>query len=418
MPHQMTMNTMHKALLGIVFLGVAHQACLAAGKTCVQDPSAITEICMEWDLPTNPLEDTHFLLDFTDPANPDIKLITGNLGWAITSVNLLTGGRGIVGAVSLDPAQPTDNFAVAFTSGPGGGVLNAGSIDLTAASWTGESNVTGTLGGDLVGDLTVVEAPGGSGGSLSLVIAGRSFGAIVAPSVSNLFLTEFLGSINIGRLEVGGELTIINAASGPIDIDEIDQNGRVKFWAPYSGSLVVGALTGVVEFASVEFPLAAPLSGSMTVDSIAAGGKVVVRGLLPSGSVTISDMDAGSRADFSSVEGTILLGTGVPSGATVNVIEIAPLLIALDTTGRIDLNGRDVDGTLFVFSGDGVIENGGTVNGTVVLAFFSSTFSGTASFTAVDPFGGISMFATGQLQGIIDISGDCAGSIDILGSIH
>ena len=76
---------------------------------------------------------------------------------------------------------------------------------------------------------------GGRGGSLSLVIAGRSFGAIVAPSVSDLFLTEFLGSINIGRIEVGGLLTIINAASGPIAIDEIDQNAEIKF-----GGLILG----------------------------------------------------------------------------------------------------------------------------------------------------------------------------------
>ncbi|MCH9002356.1 MAG: hypothetical protein IIC02_07260, partial [Planctomycetes bacterium] len=167
--------------------------------------------------------------------NADITLNTGNMGWAITSENLLPGGLGNVGTVSLDPAQPTDNFGVAFPSGPGGGVLNAGSIDLTAASWTGESNVTGTLSGDLVGDLTVVSAPGGGGGSLSLVIQGRSFGAIVAPSVSDLFLTEFLGSINIGRLEAVAELTIINAASGPIDIDEIDQNAEIKF-----GGLILG----------------------------------------------------------------------------------------------------------------------------------------------------------------------------------
>ena len=83
----MTMNTMHKALLGIVFLGVSHQACLAGGKKCVKEPSKITEICLEWDLNPKPQEGADFLLDFTDPANPAITLKTGNMGWAMTSVS-------------------------------------------------------------------------------------------------------------------------------------------------------------------------------------------------------------------------------------------------------------------------------------------------------------------------------------------
>ncbi len=115
----------------------------AGGKKCVQEGTGTIEVCVEWSDVVAPVLDTDFRVDFSNASNPDIELITGNLGWIVSSEVVATLVPANIGSLSLDPSVSTDDFEVTLQNGRKAGAANVGSLDLTAVGWTGRSSLTG-----------------------------------------------------------------------------------------------------------------------------------------------------------------------------------------------------------------------------------------------------------------------------------
>jgi len=173
-----TTNRTIPVSIAALLLIAASATVARAGERCPSNGSG-PDICVAFDGGT-PVEGSDFTVDYsTDPSNPSVTLKTGSATWNVRSDD--SGSAGNIGTISIDPSQSTDNFTVSILTGTGAGVVNAKGIDLTAASWTGFSNLTGIMSGDLTGDLVLAESSGGSGGTVSFTIEGNVPADITIP---------------------------------------------------------------------------------------------------------------------------------------------------------------------------------------------------------------------------------------------
>lgn len=280
------------------------------------------------------MPDTNFSFDFTDPDNPGVEFVSGDLGWVVRSqVSESNATPANLGSVTIDPSQSTDNFAVKIANGANPGAANVGGINLTAQSWTGYSRLTGgSITGDLNGDLKVKKS-GSTGGDATFTIEGDAVGNIDVDSIATGGLTiegnfgdgntytmnvdkldgqtiqigetaagtgitidEMLGS---AKLKVGyllGQRTSSNVAvwvesdvpsTAEIDLTNIDLSGSIQVGAqsePHNGTIIVGALAGTV----------GALSGTIIVAEL--GGTIEVKGGV--GSEGFIDLDADLGGDI------------------------------------------------------------------------------------------------------------------------
>jgi hypothetical protein len=120
---------------------------------------------MAWTNPGDPIQITDFTVDFSDPANPDVQLKTGDTSWNVRSQ--LGASLGNIGNITLDPTVSTANFDLTIASGTNPGAANVASINMAAAGWTGHSSFgEGAILGNLVGNLTLVNDSTGAGGEI------------------------------------------------------------------------------------------------------------------------------------------------------------------------------------------------------------------------------------------------------------
>ena len=97
----------------------------------------------------DPEVDVDFEIDFTDPANPVITLLTGNLGWKVWSqVSVSDTTPANIGDILIDATLPADVFEMSLMNATGGpGAANVGSILLSDLDplWTGHSSITAKM---------------------------------------------------------------------------------------------------------------------------------------------------------------------------------------------------------------------------------------------------------------------------------
>ena len=111
----------------------------SAAPVCDDNGGLSPYICVDKDgVPA--VHGFHFVRDFSDPANPDITLFTGNLGWKVWSqVSVSDTTPANIGDILIDASVAGDDFEVAILDDlDGPGAANVGSIILSdAANWTG-----------------------------------------------------------------------------------------------------------------------------------------------------------------------------------------------------------------------------------------------------------------------------------------
>ncbi len=158
-------------VVAVALSGFSAREGLAAGKTCVT--CAVNRICLEWSQGDPPLEDVNFSVDCTNPAAPDIELLTGDPEWRIDSRDPEIFEPLSIGTLTIDPTSPAEIFDVTIASDTGGvGAKNIVSIALVAAPpWVGHSSVAGWISQDIE-RLWVQQDHAGRGGEVDFRIGG------------------------------------------------------------------------------------------------------------------------------------------------------------------------------------------------------------------------------------------------------
>ncbi len=343
-------------------------------------------VCATFDAPGAPEEDLDFIVTYTGDT-PRVEFVTPDDGWEVYSEVLASGvptGPADLGDVLLasDVSPNNGNFTVKIAkSGGPWGAANVASLilDSTDAFWTGGSSIDqlSFIFGD-VGDLTLIKAADGSGGTLGgLFMTGSVTGAITVARVTSPVNPNYIGG------SVTGDILIEQIASG-------------------------GILT-----------IDGSIAGNLTVSETITAGDLTVWGNVPDTStVHIAAMTGNSNLTFSGVgetsfDGDLFLGNGL-SDTAMNV-----RIGMLD--GEVDLNDFDVVGELRVDDGtiNETIVRGGDVTGTVSLSYYpTKDFKGIATFASV-PLGGlIKTWTSGELSGTLDITGSVAGTIALDGPFN
>ncbi|MEE9296372.1 MAG: hypothetical protein V3W34_15615, partial [Phycisphaerae bacterium] len=314
------------------------------------------DICVDWDGVGDPLLDIHFAVDYgTDPSNPSVTLFAGAV-WNVRSENA-DSTPGNIGAIKIDATVLTDDFTLTIANGANPGAANVGSLvlDDTNPNWTGFSSISGgRITGSMAGNLTVVQDSGGAGGECSFAIDGN----------------------------VGGNITIPTI--------------------PYLGIVVIGG----------------DLSGNVTVSNKIDGGTLRVEGKVDVVTIRINDMTAAGSLLFNmggvlgelTFAADLVLENGVSGFVFING--------TMQDQASVDLNGKDVTGSLDIAGGTGSIINGGKVGGSVFVALDDSmaqdpnSFSGTATFASVAA-GGVVRTEAANVDGTIHITGDMSGTVAV-----
>jgi hypothetical protein len=182
----------------------------AYAETHVVNPGSGPDLYVSWSGAGNPVEGTHFTTDFSDEANPNVELKTGNVTWNVRSQN--GSNPGSIGAVSINPVSSTADFGLTIKNGSNPGAANVGSIVLSHTGWTGNSSISGgEITGNLTGNLTVIKDSNDDGGIVDgLTIDGDigSSSTITASTVSELSIDGDLdGDILVGDA-IDGQLFV------------------------------------------------------------------------------------------------------------------------------------------------------------------------------------------------------------------
>lgn len=405
-----------------------------------------------------------FVRDFTDPANPDITLITGNLDWQVWSQNAFNFPTAAnLGGVKIDPSLDSDNFVVTICNpegfpgarGFGGAVL----IDTDPQStWTGYSSLPQVVvSNDLTGDITVRES-GGNGGALDLEVGTIATGhiqegvTVTADKLSNLSVTGNLhGAINIVDMLPGAELRIERKVtstgsitiSGNAELVKVEDNveGTVSIGtiAP-TGYLSVGEVSGgpervVISSANLTETgailvneshglviVAGDVFGSITVNNITGPGGFVfeIIGTTHENAViTIGDINPvgliaalicdqncpnpNPPAPCCEFNGALILESGIPPDFGLSFH--GPIR---DKPGHdaFDFNGQDLQGLLEFPGGNGRIVNIGEISGTMNAADGLTVLDFTGHIEVGSLAGAITTFSPHNLGGTVSISGD------------
>jgi hypothetical protein len=315
-------------------------------------------VCVNWSGPGFPVADTNYVLTATDPNNPDVKLLTGNDGWAVWSqVSRTDDTPANLGHITIDPTSPTENFSVTLAHGPLHGAANVTSISLVDAGWTGQSNIPNLgITGQLTGDLTLEADGSGSGGVLSGVYIPVMSGDITAKQLAN-FVAIGQASGDITTEEVTGTLKIddlsgaltIGRSSGSVVLGEV--NGRVEgtdileltvsTGVGPSGDVVLYEMPTNAElnFLGSDFSgdllIIGPYSGSMFFDnSPALYSTIDVHGEL-SGTLTIDGTLNGDLCAYNLGQGTQEQPKPKPLPPNVQIGAIGSLATICDTTAVV-----------------------------------------------------------------------------------
>ncbi len=327
-----------------------------AAEVHVVNPSTGPDIYVSWNQGPDPVLNDDFTVSFSDAANPNVELQTGDVVWNVRSEND-DQTPGNIGTISLNPVSQTVDFDLTIKNGtdaggkPLPGAASVGLITLTASSWSGGSNLgDGRITGSLTAGLTLVKDSSGNEGELSglFVIDTDASGDITLPILT-------------GELRIAGNLSADISVSDRIDAGKLTVLGSVGSTA----SIQVHDMSGDVDLVFGEFP--------------------------------------GSSDEFA---GDLLLETGIEAEAAVAIN--GPLA----STGSVDLNGQNLAGGLILSGGgSGSIVNGGSVQDMVQLADRIGTgFAGSATFAAVSAFGTIDTEGAG-LAGVVTVTGDVDGDI-------
>lgn len=214
------------ASLGSPFVSEAYaETCVGAGP----------QICVDFLDAGDPFINDDFIVDFTDPANPDVSLIKGSLYWQVRSrvgppPNDTPGN---IGDITLNPGLPFGDFAVKIAGPTGPGAVDVGSINLVPAgdhysSLASGSLVSGSVNSAIYG-IRVERDSLNNGGVLDITVQGDLSGAVKAwtvPAGATFKVGGTLASclITIGALGEGGDV------GGTIDIERWEGGSGFYVW--------------------------------------------------------------------------------------------------------------------------------------------------------------------------------------------
>ncbi len=410
--------------VSICLMAAFSQRAAAQPSAEVCNSSGGPEICVRFEnLATAPQLGFDFDLSFDGSGIPSIQFLTGTdtqteRQWRVwckdaqenpADINAITA----VGAFDYDVRilQPDGDP----------GADDVGIIDLDPSAAGNFSKITsGELSGDLVTELFLQVSSGGSGGQLTLEVAGDVSGDVTAPKVLSLVIgRDVLADLNVeevpdsGLLSVGGdvgsdakvtietvegELRVTGDVVGDVSIEDIvgdnaqtacvNGDGCARIDGTLSGEL---AVTGVIDTADllVNGPVAS--TGVITINNLTGEG-------------AMANLNAEHTGTFA---GDLALTSGVPANTKV--------VISGDVTSAttIDLTGDNVAGELRCGDGNaGNIINGGAVTNLVQLAHdLGEVFSGTATFTSVS--GEVRTANSNGLTGTITVTGSVSGAITL-----
>ncbi len=387
-----------------------------SGSNCVcsESVSDIT-ICAEWTGLGEPEAPSDFFVDFNCPGcpgAPDVQLKTGST-WTVRSRNS-NGSFGDIG--TLSSPWPQDFNVKLGTGYSDPGAQNVGSIDLDPTGVMGDPNyaniVGGAIRGNLTGSLAVSPNSSGIGGECTLFIDGTVQGKV--------------------SIEVVQDLSIFGSTSAAMTIGEIAASGQLVIGNPLSDGCGLGtpavsapiAIGAMAQGASLI--IHGPLVADLTVeDSMGAGADVVVRGGTGDVNVKIPAIDAGAAISVvqfgnpggtdCALGGTLTMAGGIGESTGVQIFG------KLARGASINLNGQDVAGLLYIRQGGSgaIIKGGAVTDGAIVtLADFSTqTFTGSATFSKVDPGAIIHTDNAADMNGTLTVDDDMSGTVNVQGSL-
>ncbi len=314
-------------LLGVLLLSFPGAA--------LADPT----ITVTWGCPGSPSSPSDYYVDYTDTSHPDVELKTECTSWEIKSVDGASAGN--IGAITTDGSG---TYGLMITDGSGGdGANDVESIILDPSSDSDCSNLSGSIAGDLLGDLFLQESSGSSGGTLSFTIDGDVEGDLTIPNLSYLRIdgtVESTSAITVG--EVVGAGTVLSVNSYGSFAGDLTLQGGLP-----SGNavVIVGAMAST---ASIDFN-GEEVAGALQILGGAASGSAISGGAVGADVVLATGGDFDGSVTFSSVSsnGRILIFYG-------------------DVDGTIDITGN-MAGTITASSGDlnGDVTIGGELTGEI-----------------------------------------------------
>jgi hypothetical protein len=336
-------------------------------------------------------------VDFTDQANPDLRLLEGSLTWEVWSKNGSNPGN-----LGVLTTEDSENYTVKIANGtnPGAADFKGGLLDPAGDNYS--SIVAGSvIAGNLTGDLEVVATSGGSGGAVELTIDGDAIGNITVPKVTSLTI----GGDLFGDISISAELEMDLIVSGNVES---------------SATIEIGIVTGNVSFNTV-----------VVGDGVFAGD-LIVHGDLPGLTIFgVTTSTASIDLDGHDVAGNLILESGgaatILNGGTV--LSDVAVLLADDgipgadfsgsatfehVVGRIQTesaHGSDISGTITI---------NGDVDGLVGAQGGNLSPAGTI-YVGGDLNGSIEIYGPspnrGELEGTVEVAGNMIGEILVNGNI-
>ncbi len=357
-----------------------------AAPVCDDDGGAYVCVDKSGDAP---LEGTDFTFDFTDADNPDVVFLTGDLAWKVWSqVSSSDTTPANLGDLTLDPTVSGNDFELTIqngtTSGPG--AVDVKSIVLNDAGFTGYSLIEGgSISGDLTSDLTLIKDSGGSGGSASdFTIQGDAKGDIFLPRGAGFSIKGAYAPATISKkIDVGditnGTLLIGSVAAARIDVDDFS-NGILQ---------INGDIAGVGAAPQCTFYISSMASNSS------------LRGAY--------ELTAGSET----IEAAVILSGDLASGCTIDFsnAKLANASISIGPLGQYDLVG---DLLVYEWLSSSVFL-GDDISGDVTI---TSDFAPQSFLLKGDLSSGGTIDIGGDFtSGTLDVEGDIAGDVQILGDM-
>ncbi len=382
-------------------------------------------VCVYWDGLIGPVPGGDFLLT-VDPDHPDVAFRTGNDGWVVWSqVDWTDNTPANLGHIGIDHTVVDDDFTVTLAHGESAGAANVASIALVDEGWTGQSNLSNSkISGNLTGDLVLQESAG-QGGAASLTVEGDLLGSVTVPRVEMLQVGGAVaGDVTLTNgIPVGASVSINGLLT---DTASLDLNGQalggsltLRGGSAPQSLIEVGPMTGQL------FAFTNPLSGTVIIGSVAQGGSVWMEHADLSGGIyVLGDWEGWltSSTGAFTLGAVISIDGNLADGGSLSFFEppggmAGSLLIGQELNGSIDIVG-DIGGNVTVGAGGSGTLNGGTVKsgGIVSLSEAGSPFTGTATFAAVES-GGYIMPSAGDLGGLVHITGDMSGTVDLGGNL-
>ncbi len=426
---------------------------LSATATAVAVPPTVNVIWLEIPPPT---EDFDYVIDDTDPHFPKVELISASDTWWIWSVD--TDNPDDVGDIGEVSCPNPQNFGVRVVAANGlsAGARDVKGISLIPSNTANYSNLVKiNMTGNVIGDLKVQTASGGSGGVVNDVeIAGGVTANVDIGTVGADGFTiggDVGGNVEADAVDAGAGLTIAG-----------DVNGNVTTTATSAGAFTIeGSVTGAITLQDAAgFTVSGDVIGNVSLVSGAGftiGGELGDAGgpqhTLDVVDITGGNLTIGTLQDVSmTVSSTInngrlrIEGQVLNSDLTIEKIENCPggpgdgkavrigyngatgvtldawirIQTALPSGCTLDLERATLErNLLFLDGGSSPVD----VNGDILIYKYHAGTSGFGALAGqvivtTDLATGEFNFAGGVLAGaLVDIGGDCSGLLDINGDL-